>query len=187
MRATTLLILCVLLAPFAHAQRAGKVEVVQSQFDGLTYVVVGAGWTKNLDRKPLGGTLGGNLKVGAMIHSEHGTMLVLRVDEIVRILEAEVLVGDAQPVALQRYRETDIELSSETRFDITHSEASFRIAPELLQEMTSGQTRAWIRAHTSDGYIEADFGQSCKSRWPDRACIGIRKAIAQAKQLDLLE
>ena len=177
----------VLLPATAYPQRPGKVEVVRSQFDGMTYVSVGPGWTKKLDGNSLGGIFGGDLKVGAMIHSELGALLVLRVDEILRILGVELLVGDAPPLKLERMGATDIELEAENRFDITHSEASFRISHTLLQDMASGERRAWVRAHTSEGYIKADFGGTCKSRWRDRACVGVRRALEKAEELGLIE
>ena len=177
----------VILPATALSQRPGKVEVVRSQFDGVTYVAVGPSWTKNLTRNSLGGILGGDLKVGAVIHSESGVSLVLRVDEILRILEVELLVGDAPPVTLERLGTTDVDLEAENRFDITHSEASFQIPHKLLQDMVSGDVRAWVRARTSEGYIEADFGETCKSRWRDRACVGVRRALEKAKELGLVE
>lgn len=155
------IVLLVVLPATAFSQGAGKLEVVRSQFDDTTYVAVGLGWTKNLRRNALGGILGGDLKVGAVIHSELGASMVLRVDEILRILEVELLVGDAPPVMLERLGTTDIELEAENRFDITHSEASFRISHKLLRDMASGDVRAWVRTHTSEGYIEADFGGTC--------------------------
>ena len=170
----------------SHALRAGKVEVVESKFDGQSYVLVGPGWTKNLERRALDGIFGGDLKVGAMIHSELGAFLILRVDAIVSITGAEVLIGDSSPVALTKAGRTDVETGSENRFDITHSEASFQISAELLKAMASGG-KAWIRAHTSEGYIEADFGATCASRWGDRACVGLKKAMNEAKALGILE
>ena len=181
------IVLFAILPATAFSQRAGKLEVVESQFDGTVYVAVEPGWTRNLRRNPLGGILGGDLKVGAVIHSELGTLLVVRVDEILRILEVELLVGDSPPVKLERLGKTDIELEAENRFDITHSEASFRIDYALLHDMVSGDMRAWVRAHTSEGYIEADFGETCKSRWRDRACVAVRRAVEKAKDLGLVK
>ena len=162
----------------------GSVEVGKSRFDGRQYVRVAPGWVASLNGKNLDAVFGGPFKVGAMVHTELGTVLVVRVDDTTRITGVEVRVDEVIH-ELDKYGSTKIETSFDDPYDIKNSEGAFTIDIALLERMTSGAGNVWVRVTTGDGYLEGDFGKTCSSRWPDRACIAVRKMLAEAKRLEL--
>ena len=163
----------------------GSVSVEESRFDDLRYVRAEPGWVDSLDAGALDSLLGGPFKVGALAHSEAGTFLIVRVDDITRIIEVEVRVGE-DIHKLEKLGLTEMETSLDNPYDIANSEAAFHIASSVLERMTSGE-RAWIRVSTSKGYLEGDFGKTCASQWPDRACVAVKSMLAKAVRLSLIQ
>ena len=162
----------------------GSISVEQSRFDDRRYVRAEPGWVDSLDSGVMDSLLGGPFKVGAMVHSELGTLLIVRVDEITRITEVGVRVGE-DIYKLKKLGLTEIETSFDDAYDIANSEAGFYIDRSVLERMTSGGETAWIRVTTGKGYLEGDFGKTCASRWPDRACIAVRNMLTEASRLGL--
>ena len=162
-------------------------EVVRSADSDAVLVSVEPGWARNLRPKPMEEFVGSDLKIGAAVHSELGSMLLLRVDDICGIVGAELMLGVDAPIALHRYGKTEVALAHETRHDVTHSTAAFLISDENLRRMASGEGLAWVRAHTSKGVIEANFGATCGSQWAHHACGAVSRAIKRAKETGLIE
>ncbi len=72
----------------------GSVEIGSSRFDDSQYVRAEPGWIASLESGVSDALLGGPFKVGAVVHSNLGTMLVVRVDAITRISAAVVRVDN---------------------------------------------------------------------------------------------
>ena len=162
----------------------GSITIERSGFDDRQYVQASPGWVPSLKPQMMAALFGGPFKIGAIVHSKLGTMLIVRVEEITRITQLEVRI-DGVTHDLKKYGLTDIKTSLDNPYETKNSKGSFHIAPFLLERMVSGDGRVLIRVTTSKGYIEGDFGKSCESRWPDRACVAIRKMLAESKRVGL--
>ena len=182
MKLLTAALAAILLSACLPPGTPGSIEIVKSGFDDRQYVLAYPGWVPSLKPQMMGALFSrpGEFKIGAIVHSETGTMLIAHVDGITLVTQLEVRI-DGVTHDLKEYGFTDME----TSLDYTYSERRFHIAPFLLERMVSGDGKALIRVTTSEGYIEGDFGKSCESQWPDRACIGIRKMLAEARQVGL--
>lgn len=162
----------------------GSMTIERSGFDDRQYVRASPGWVSSLKPQKMDALLGGPFKIGAIVHSELGTMLIVRVAEITSITQLEVRI-DGITHDLKKYGRTDITTSLDNRYETKNSKGSFHIAPFLLERMVSGDGGVFIRVTTSKGYLEGDFSKSCESRWPDRACIAIRKMLSEARRVGL--
>ena len=181
-----IIVVGVLTACIPDGVLPGSIETETSKFDNRKYVRAEPGWVSSLEQGTLDGLFGGPFKIGAIIHSEVGAMLLARVDDITRITGVEIMV-DGITHKLERSGLTEFTLSSESRFDITHSESVFSIDTDLLRQLVSGTGTAWMRVSTGSGYLEGDFGETCSSQWSDWACVAIRNALAEAEEIGLTD
>ena len=164
----------------------GSSVVTESRFDDRRSLRTEPGWITRI-----GGSDGNPFshspaKIGALFTSQDGVFLVARVEGIARITGLEVKVEgrvlDLRKRDLTRFHVED----PDGDFYSTHSRAYFSVDPNLLERMTNPTGPVLIRVSTSEGYIEGDFASGCSSKWPDRACVGIRKALSEAKSMNLI-
>ena len=156
----------------------GDVEVTESAVTGARYAYAELGFTARVDGTM--GLTGSNIKIGAVVFNDGPMQLVVRLDGLIaNIEEVLIRIGERVDSLDQRLAPTDYTLGTLDPGEITHSEARFAVERGYLERMTAGTDEpVLVQVRTSRGWIEGDFGSTCSSRWRDRACVAVRKAMA---------
>lgn len=156
----------------------GDVEIAESAVDGTRHAYAEPGFTARVDGSM--GLTGSNIKIGAVVFSDGPPLLVVRVDGLIASIgEVRIRTGETVRSLNRRVAPTDYTLGTVEPGEITHSEAMFAVDRAFLERMTAGNDElVLVQVRTSRGWIEGDFGSTCSSRWRDRACVTVRKAMA---------
>ena len=184
MRLFASLSVCILLlSGCAGRGGPGSVHVAAiSDLDGTTQFVTAApGWVAEPSAASVG-LLGGPFKVGATVAPDYA-MLLVRLEHIHGADELELMVGTDR-FRLQRFRRADVDVDgwSSDGALLGYSETRYSVERAVLDRMVAGE-RVIVRVEARGAVLEGDFGVTCRSRWPDRACVGITKMLEEAARL----
>ena len=160
---------------------AGSTVASRPAFDSRAYVRVAPASVAHVGFLPV--AFAPPFRIGAIVHSTLGTVLLVHLRGIGAIDHFEVRMGDEVHV-LREVGLTDVETGFVQPFALEPHETSYYIDRALLVRMVSGEP-ARIRLLTATALREGDFAATCGSLLPGRACPSVRCLIEKAGRLGL--